>query len=64
VDALIEREPEQAVLDGVVTAAGGATNREIARRLYLSPKTVEMHLRSAYRKLDLPGRSGLAAALD
>ena len=44
-------------------AAGGATNREIARRLYLSPKTVEMHLRSAYRKLDLPGRSGLATAL-
>ena len=44
-------------------AAGGATNREIARRLYLSPKTVEMHLRSAYRKLDLSGRSGLAAAL-
>ena len=31
--------------------------------LYLSPKTVEMHLRSAYRKLDLPGRDGLATAL-
>jgi DNA-binding CsgD family transcriptional regulator len=45
-------------------AADGATNREIARRLYLSPKTVEMHLRSAYRKLDLTGREGLAAALD
>jgi DNA-binding CsgD family transcriptional regulator len=44
-------------------AATGATNREIASRLYLSPKTVEMHLRSAYRKLDLPGRSGLATAL-
>jgi DNA-binding CsgD family transcriptional regulator len=44
-------------------AADGATNREIARRLYLSPKTVEMHLRSAYRKLDLTGRDGLAAAL-
>jgi DNA-binding CsgD family transcriptional regulator len=44
-------------------AAGGASNREIARRLYLSPKTVEMHLRSAYRKLDLPGREGLATAL-
>ncbi len=44
-------------------AASGATNREIARRLYLSPKTVEMHLRSAYRKLDLSGRSGLATAL-
>jgi len=44
-------------------AAGGATNREIARRLYLSTKTVEMHLRSAYRKLDLPGRAGLATEL-
>ena len=44
-------------------AASGATNREIARRLYLSPKTVEMHLRSTYRKLDLVGRSGLASAL-
>ena len=44
-------------------AAEGATNREIARRLYLSPKTVEMHLHSAYRKLDLPGREGLATAL-
>ena len=44
-------------------AAQGATNREIARHLYLSPKTVEMHLRSAYRKLDLAGREGLAAAL-
>jgi DNA-binding CsgD family transcriptional regulator len=44
-------------------AASGATNREIARRLYLSPKTIEMHLRSAYRKLDLRGRHGLANAL-
>jgi DNA-binding CsgD family transcriptional regulator len=44
-------------------AAEGATKREIARRLYLSPKTVEMHLRSAYRKLDLAGREGLASAM-
>jgi DNA-binding CsgD family transcriptional regulator len=47
----------------VELAAQGATNREIARRLYLSPKTIEMHLRSAYRKLDVPGRGGLVAAL-
>ena len=44
-------------------AAQGAGNREIARRLYLSPKTIEMHLHSAYRKLDLAGRDGLADAL-
>jgi DNA-binding CsgD family transcriptional regulator len=58
VDALTPAERRVAEI-----AASGATNREIARRLYLSPKTVEMHLRSAYRKLDLPGRSGLATAL-
>jgi DNA-binding CsgD family transcriptional regulator len=44
-------------------AAEGATNRDIGRRLYLSPKTIEMHLRSVYRKLDIPGRGHLAAAL-
>jgi DNA-binding CsgD family transcriptional regulator len=44
-------------------ALEGATNREIARRLYLSPKTVEMHLRSCYRKLDVPGRAELGRAL-
>jgi DNA-binding CsgD family transcriptional regulator len=44
-------------------AAAGATNREIARRLFLSPKTVEMHLRATYRKLDIRGRDELPAAL-
>ena len=44
-------------------AAQGAGNREIARRLYPLAQDVEMHLRSAYRKLDLAGRDGLAAAL-
>jgi DNA-binding CsgD family transcriptional regulator len=44
-------------------AVEGATNRDIGRRLYLSPKTIEMHLRSVYRKLDIPGRGHLAAAL-
>lgn len=43
----------------VELAKAGATNREIARRLFLSPKTIEMHLRSAYRKLGVSGRRGL-----
>lgn len=45
-------------------AVSGATNREIAQRLYLSQKTVEMHLRNVYRKLDVPGRAHLAAHLE
>ena len=44
-------------------AAEGATNRDIGRHRYLSPKTVEMHLRSVYRKVDIPGRGHLAAGL-
>lgn len=44
-------------------AAEGATNRKIAQSLYLSPKTVEMHLSRAYRKLDIASRAELATAL-
>jgi DNA-binding CsgD family transcriptional regulator len=39
------------------------TNREIAQSLYLSPKTVEMHLGRAYRKLGIASRTELEAAL-
>ena len=47
----------------LAVAAAGASNREIAQRLYLSPKTIEMHLSHAYRKLGVDGRRGLAAAI-
>lgn len=57
-DALTPREEELCAL-----AAAGHTNREIAERLFLTAKTVETHLGRAYRKLGIPGRSGLAAAL-
>jgi DNA-binding CsgD family transcriptional regulator len=45
-------------------AAGGATNRQIAQTLYVTLKTVEVHLTSVYRKLDLTSRSQLAHTLD
>ena len=44
-------------------AAEGPTNREIAQALFVTPKTVEVHLSSVYRKLGIRSRSQLAAAL-
>jgi len=34
----------------------GRTNREIAQALYLSPRTVDMHVRNILRKLDVRSR--------
>jgi DNA-binding CsgD family transcriptional regulator len=45
-------------------AAGGHSNRQIAANLFVTPKTVEYHLRNAYRKLDIQTRSELAEALE
>ena len=55
---LSKREREIAML-----AAQGLPTKEIAGRLYLSPRTVENHLQRAYEKLGTSGRAELKVAL-
>jgi DNA-binding CsgD family transcriptional regulator len=43
--------------------AGGATTRETAAAMFLSPKTVEYHLRHVYQKLGINTRAQLAREL-
>jgi class 3 adenylate cyclase/tetratricopeptide (TPR) repeat protein len=50
-------------LQVALTLAEGTTTREAATRLYLSPKTVEYHLRHVYDKLEIRSRDELRAAL-
>ena len=47
-----------------LSLAGGRPTKETAAALFLSPKTIEYHLRSVYRKLSAGSRSELKAALD
>jgi DNA-binding CsgD family transcriptional regulator len=42
-----------------VAVGSGASNKEVARRLFVSTKTVEFHLGHIYAKLGLSGRGGL-----
>ena len=58
VESLTERELRVATL-----AAEGQTNRDIAQTLYVTPKTVEVHLSNAYRKLGIASRRELSTAL-
>lgn len=45
-------------------AASGLTNREIAEALFVTRKTVELHLGNAYGKLGIRSRAQLPEALD
>ncbi|MFC6375224.1 helix-turn-helix transcriptional regulator, partial [Nonomuraea thailandensis] len=57
-DRLTELTPQE--LQVVRLAATGATNKEIAARLFLSPKTVGHHLYRAFPKLGVSTRTELA----
>jgi DNA-binding CsgD family transcriptional regulator len=58
IDELTPQELQIAML-----LAGGRTTREAAAALFLSPKTVEYHLRHVYTKLGRRSREELADAL-
>jgi DNA-binding CsgD family transcriptional regulator len=58
VDALTASERRVAAF-----AADGQSNRDIAQALFVTPKTVEVHLSNAYRKLGIRSRRELAGAL-
>jgi len=45
-------------------AAEELSNREIAQALFVTVKTVEVHLSNVYRKLEIGSRRQLASALD
>jgi DNA-binding NarL/FixJ family response regulator len=44
-------------------AAEGMSNKEIAQSLFVTVKTVEVHLSSVYRKLGIASRTQLATAI-
>jgi ATP/maltotriose-dependent transcriptional regulator MalT len=59
VETLTEREQQVARL-----VVDHRTNAEIAQALFLSPKTIETHMRNMFRKLDVSSRADVARAIE
>jgi DNA-binding CsgD family transcriptional regulator/tetratricopeptide (TPR) repeat protein len=55
---LDELTPQEIQVGRLVAA--GMTNREVAAQLFLSPRTIDFHLRNLFRKLGLTSRTQLA----
>jgi DNA-binding CsgD family transcriptional regulator len=49
--------PQELHIAGLV--AGGMTNRQVAEQLYLSPRTIDYHLRKVFSKLGVSSRTEL-----
>lgn len=60
--APLDLTPTERSVAGLVSE--GRTNQEVADALFMSPSTVQAHLKHIYRKLGLRSRTELAAGLD
>jgi DNA-binding CsgD family transcriptional regulator len=59
---LTELTPQQ--LQIVQLVANGASNKDVARQLFLSPRTVDYHLRNVFAKMGITSRAELAHAFN